>query len=433
VAACLVIAVSVRRDTIATVRELAKIEFTSSAVRTRQFSGYLDAARAALAKDGQGESDDPAEIIRHTRTQVTDWLANRRAAARTDRESQLVGQLMAQSQDYFSLLHAASVQGTARTPSANRAALAAADDRMVRLRRTISQYEAAHDDDLDQLLQSALRAVMWMRNLLFVCVALLIGAIALGTALLFRDVVRPLRGQLAESEKLAALGTLAAGIAHEIRNPLTAIKARLYTLTPTLTLPDSKEDALAIGHEADRLERIVRDVLGYARPAKPAMERLNLAAWLEEFAADIRSNFDLGAIALVTEMMVEVTVRVDADQLRQILLNLVRNAQEALEGQTGCIRLRLTRELAHPRGQSADFAVLSVTDNGPGIPAKVQGRLFDPFFTTKTAGTGLGLSIVARLVQNQAGQISFESSCSSGTRFTVRLPAVSPPSPLAQR
>ena len=119
---------------------------------------------------------------------------------------------------------------------------------------------------------------------------------------------------------------------------------------------------------------------------------------------------------------VTVHVAIDASQLRQIMLNLVRNAQEAIDGRPGRIELALFRERAPLHGKLTEVAVLAVTDNGPGIPAGVQPRLFDPFFTTKPAGTGLGLSIVARLVENQSGEITFQSAPGTGTRFAVRLP-----------
>jgi len=115
-------------------------------------------------------------------------------------------------------------------------------------------------------------------------------------------------------------------------------------------------------------------------------------------------------------------VEIDANQLRQIMLNLVRNAQEALEGRPGEVKLALRRERGAWHGKPAEVAVLSVADNGPGMPANVQARLFDPFFTTKSTGTGLGLSIVARLVENQGGEITFQSAPGAGTRFAVRLP-----------
>jgi signal transduction histidine kinase len=268
-----------------------------------------------------------------------------------------------------------------------------------------------------------------MRNLVFGCLGFLLAVIAAVVALLYRDVVRPLREQLVDSEallaqreKLAALGTLAAGVAHEIRNPLTAIKARLYTLRRTLSSDETREDAQAITDEVDRLERIVRDVLGYAHPVDAALDVMELSSWLREFAAFVEPELTAARLELAVDVAVTVRVAIDANQLRQVMLNLVRNAQQALEGRQGRIILALRRERVPLRGKLSEVAVLSVTDNGPGIPAKIQPRLFDPFFTTKPTGTGLGLSIVARLVENQGGEVTFQSALGAGTRFAVCLP-----------
>jgi signal transduction histidine kinase len=290
-------------------------------------------------------------------------------------------------------------------------------------------FAAAHDIGLRDLLAASLRSVRWLRNLVFVCLVLLLAALVVVIALLYRDVVRPLREQLVENEtllvkreKLAALGTLAAGVAHEIRNPLTAIKARLYTLKRAQTTPAGLEDAESIQQEVDRLERIVRDVLGYARPSEPALGEIELGAWLQDFAAFVMAENHAHGIELSVDAPTPARARVDSDQLQQIMLNLVRNAKESFNGRPGQIALALRCERSDLRGVMSEVAVLSVIDNGPGIPPEIQPRLFDPFFTTKAAGTGLGLSIVARLVENQGGEIAFQTARYAGTRFSVRLP-----------
>ena len=128
-------------------------------------------------------------------------------------------------------------------------------------------------------------------------------------------------------------------------------------------------------------------------------------------------------IEIVVEAPEPVRVQADAGQLRQIVLNLSRNAADAFDGRPGKILLAVRAARWGSRGAAVEGALLSVTDNGSGIASERQARLFDPFFTTKAAGTGLGLSIVARLVEAHGGRISFQTAPGVGTRFEVRLPA----------
>jgi signal transduction histidine kinase len=167
-------------------------------------------------------------------------------------------------------------------------------------------------------------------------------------------------------------------------------------------------------------------VLSYSRPGDATMAHLDLGPWLHEFAAFVAVELKARSIHLTVDTVPNLWVRADANQLRQILLNLVRNAQEALEGRSGAIALAAQRDRGPGRSRNEDVAVLSVSDNGPGISPEIQARLFDPFFTTKPAGTGLGLSIVARLVENQGGDITFRSAPQVGTRFAVHLPIATP-------
>ena len=422
------LAVAVQRDASDKLRRLAHVELEAASL-ARQFRGLVDDLHGALLRIGTDASEDSAAVIQQRRQALTAWLSARQSANDSATEQRIVRQIAAETQSYFLKLDALAARTDGLTSRLDRDTVVMFDDSANRLQSIADDFAAAHDEELRQLLQASLDSLRWMRNLVFACLGLLLAAIVVVVALLYGGIVRPLREQLidreallAKREKLAALGTLAAGVAHEIRNPLTAIKARLYTLRRTLIGDDGQEDVQAITHEVDRLEHIVRDVLGYARPAEAVLGPVELSAWLREFAAFVEPELTATGNELAVDTAVTADVAADPGQLRQVMLNLVRNAQEALEGRLGRIELALHRERAPLRGEMAEVAVLSVTDNGPGIPVNIQPRLFDPFFTTKPAGTGLGLAIVAHLVENQAGEIKFQSAPGTGTRFAVRLP-----------
>lgn len=426
---CVWLAVAVQRDASGKLRQLAHVELEAASL-AREFRGAVDDLHGALLRIGTDAAEDSATVIQQRRQKLGAWVQARLAATDgSEHERQIVQQIDAETRSYFVKLDALAARTHGLNTPLERDAVVMFDDSANRLQSIADDFAAAHDEELRALLEGSLSSLRWMRDLMFACLAVLVVAIAAVFALLYRDVVRPLREQLVDSEallakreKLAALGTLAAGVAHEIRNPLTAMKARLYTLRRTALAEDSREDVQALTSEVDRLERIVRDVLGYARPADATLSAVDLAAWLREFAAYIEPDLLATNAELTVEVAATAVVEIDANQLRQIMLNLVRNAQEALEGRPGEVKLALRRERGAWHGKPAEVAVLSVADNGPGMPANVQARLFDPFFTTKSTGTGLGLSIVARLVENQGGEITFQSAPGAGTRFAVRLP-----------
>ncbi|MGH8017721.1 MAG: two-component system sensor histidine kinase NtrB [Opitutaceae bacterium] len=291
----------------------------------------------------------------------------------------------------------------------------------------------AHQATVDELLEKTGRESAQLQWSTYAALGLMLCA---GTGmgwLVYRDSIAPLRRsltesrhQLAQQEKLAALGELAAGIAHEIRNPLTAIKARLFTLRKSPALDThAAEDAGMINNEIDRLERIVRDFLRFARPPVPTRETVDVAALLRELRELVQPQFaNSGVVVQVDDTSVP-AVAADRDQLKQVLLNLAQNAADAIleTGRPGTIRLG-ARSAEDPRRLRGKAGVrIEVRDDGPGIAPEVRARLFDPFFTTKASGTGLGLAISARLIEMHGGRIDCRSTPGRGTTFAIHLPS----------
>ncbi len=237
---------------------------------------------------------------------------------------------------------------------------------------------------------------------------------------------------LERQEKLATLGTLATGIAHEIRNPLTSIKARLYTLGKHIRGNEAgTDDAGIISAEITRLERIVQDVLQFARPSDPQLAVTPADVPLREVHALMAPTLEKSRVQLRLEPGPPLFVSMDVALIKQVLINLVRNAAEAIE-QQGTVVLRVRAGHAKLRGKQVDVAILEVTDTGQGISPIVQKRLFDPFFTTKEGGTGLGLPIAARIIEKHGGALQYHTRVGHGTTFGIVLPQVRNGPPQAQ-
>jgi two-component system, NtrC family, sensor histidine kinase HydH len=234
--------------------------------------------------------------------------------------------------------------------------------------------------------------------------------------------------KMQERDRLAAVGQMATRLAHEVKNPLGAIKGAAQLLAdpgPGAELdPGSREFVAIILEEVERLDRVVGSVLDYARPSKdnPAPVDVNAVVrrTIQILASD-RSHLVPIDLDLAEELP---DVRIDAEQLRQVLINLLRNAEQAMNG-GGQVRVG-TRPRPVGPGRHG-WVELRVTDSGPGISQKVLKNLFVPFFTTKNQGTGLGLAICRRIVDAAGGSIEVETNEGAGTTFTVVLPAFQAP------
>src|SRR5688572_3738854 len=268
-----------------------------------------------------------------------------------------------------------------------------------------------------------------LQRLLFLALlCLLISGVVL-VLLAYGRMIAPLRNTLTENraaierqEKLASLGVFATGIAHEIRNPLTAIKVRLFSLKQSHRPGTSEnEDLQVIGTEIDRLERIVKDFLQFARPAEPDLKMVPASALLNNVRELLSSELAKKSVVLKVETSPDHFIKVDSNKIKQVLLNLVQNAADSMpKGGTVTLSTRIDRrELL---GRPMQVIMIDVTDNGTGMPAEIQKRLFDPFFTTKEYGTGLGLPISARIIEKHAGVMEYKTQSNRGTTFTIVLP-----------
>ena len=218
---------------------------------------------------------------------------------------------------------------------------------------------------------------------------------------------------LREQATLARLGEMAAVIAHEVKNPLAAIRGAIQVIGKRL-LPDSREAAVTteIIARIDALNQLVKDLLLFARPPQPRMVALDMPALITATAALLREDAAHDGIRVqVSGTAPQATA--DADLLKIVFLNLLINSAHALRGH-GVIQVTVT--------SIDDWCEAAVADNGPGIPPEIRDKLFTPFVTTKSRGTGLGLSTVKRLVEAQHGTVRAECPVGGGTIMTVRLP-----------
>ncbi len=239
------------------------------------------------------------------------------------------------------------------------------------------------------------------------------------------------REALYQSEKLNAFGTLLAGVAHELNNPLSVVSGQALLLLETVEDPRISERAVKIGNAAERCTRIVRTFLAMAREDTREMSSVNLnevvLSVLEITGYTVRQS----NVQITRRLSKDLPrVRGNADQLHQVATNLIVNAQQALDGISAPRQISITTRY----NRKTDEIVLRIRDNGPGIPSDIRKNVFDPFFTTKKmgSGTGIGLAVSHQIVESHGGRIDIESPRDGGVSLVVRLPASTPPGDVTQ-
>jgi len=249
-----------------------------------------------------------------------------------------------------------------------------------------------------------------------------------GVIAVFQDLTeaKKIEAHLRTADRLAAVGRLAAGIAHEIRNPLASISGSVEVLKDILRLDGDDLQLLElILKESSRLNKILTDFLNFARVTKIATGSCNLASVILEVIALASSHPQLSQAVTITHRIhrPDIPLGASEDQLKQVLWNLILNSAQALDGKTGEIEISTSDSNS---ADSQNMVRLEVADNGPGIPVDIREKIFEPFFSTKDDGTGLGLPIVARIVDCLGGRVELESSANWKTKFAVYLPIESP-------
>ena len=229
--------------------------------------------------------------------------------------------------------------------------------------------------------------------------------------------------QLLQTERLAAVGQLAAGAAHEINNPLAIISARTQLLESRETDEKKRRDLHQISEQIERISSILQSLMGFARPNAPQVSKLDINTLLLKIIGLVESIFQSHRIPIVQNLAPDLPfILADANQLEQVFLNLIINAQHAMEKDGGVLTIT---SAFMPDGKRIS---ISVKDTGTGIQAENLSRIFDPFFSTKSEGkgTGLGLSTAYGIVTNHYGEIKVESTLGKGTEMIVILPVSTP-------
>jgi signal transduction histidine kinase len=240
----------------------------------------------------------------------------------------------------------------------------------------------------------------------------------LGALLTMRDAesMRKIEDEIEVSRRLANIGKLTSGVAHEVKNPINSIVVHLEILRNKLrqTDPDSQRHMDVIASEIQRLDRVVQTLVDFTRPVDLKLVDVDLRNLVEQVAFTAAPDCERHGVHLVWEIAPEpLPAKVDADLIKQGLLNIVINGAQAMES-GGTLKIRARR--------TGEDALIEVEDTGPGIPAPIRDKIFNLYFTTKKSGSGIGLAMTYRILQLHNGSVHFDTRAGEGTTFYLTLP-----------
>jgi signal transduction histidine kinase len=395
-----------------------------------QFREFLRELNGSMYR--YGIERDPAErdgFLKASRA-LNLWIDQQKPKLTSDQEKALMQQIDVAYDDYLraatELLTKFQSLGGQHVKMADYIDLRKESEHLFDLGQSLAK---AHYQSRGVVVARANRNIKELRAMVLVSLAFLFMLGVILAIIVYRDMITPLRVKLVQSqalierqEKLASLGMLAAGVAHEIRNPLTAIKAALFIQQKNFQ-PGTQEfsDVKIVEREILRLENVVNEFLLFARPTEPQLVTIAADDPLREVQALLTPQLTASNIQLILEESPPLRIKADAAQIKQVLINLVQNAADAI-GRNGLVKLHARHDRKRIADAETNVVILEVTDNGRGIPPEVQQRLFDPFFTTKETGTGLGLSIAVGIVHRHGGALQYQTQMNYGTTFGIILP-----------
>jgi len=366
-------------------------------------------------------------LLEEKRRKYDEWFARAKDVALTGHEQRILERIRLLYQEYDRL----RFQVIRLAQDGSR--FAAQQLLLNRVRELVDQLYDACEELLffnEQLIaesqKKSQQQLTWFQAVLWSSIAVAIFLGLLGGWMVARGMTK----RLVQSEKLASLGHMAGLVAHEVRNPLTAIKMRVHSLQEELAASvSSQDDVEVIRQEIERLERIVQNFLDLVRLPEPRVQPLSLNEVITRAVELLKPNFEEHAVRVTIAWPGTLpSVQGDAEQLEQVFLNLLLNAVQAMS-EGGAIEIAAS--WVKGRTETDGSIEIAVSDTGPGIPKALRDKIFDPFFTTKANGIGLGLSLAKKVVEQHQGVIEVQDRNGSGTAVTIRLPAKQPVEALA--